>query len=117
MSLYNKVAPWLAGIVLLLGGCAANDTRTERSRHEHADPATTDSVTSESPHRHVENAEPDFVPGRVKSAFTREFHGATINDVEKRTHPDGTVHWEFDFKTKDGAHGIAEFDDDGKRVR
>ena len=43
--------------------------------------------------------------------------GAAPDDVEKRTHPDGKVHWEFHFKTQDGPPAIAEFDDDGKRVK
>lgn len=68
------------------------------------------------PSEHVRDHDQDLLPGRVKSAFTREFHDATITDTEKQTHPDGAVHWEIRYRTKDGQNRIAEFDTDGKLV-
>ena len=45
------------------------------------------------PHsEHVANADQDLLPGGVKAAFHREFPDATLEGVEKQTHPDGAVH-------------------------
>ena len=99
--------------VAALGGCASDKgSGTDRHRgHRHGTAATSHKSSD-----HVEDADQDFLPGRVKSAFTREFHGATIQDVEKQTHADGEVHWELRFKDKDGSPRTAEFDTDGKLV-
>lgn len=70
------------------------------------------------PSEHVrdQDQDQDLLPGRVKSAFAREFPDATIQDTEKQTHPDGAVHWEIRYRTKDGRSATAEFDTAGKLV-
>ena len=100
--------------VAALGGCAGDKgsgTDGHRRGHRHGTAATSHKSSG-----HVGDADQDFLPGRVKSAFTREFHGATIQDVEKQTHADGEVHWEIRFKDEDGSPRTAEFDTDGKLV-
>ena len=86
------------GFLALGGGCQQQD----HSKHHHP------------PGEHVRNGDQDLLPGRVKSAFAREFPGATIDDVEKQTHPDGAVHWEVRYRTPSGERRAAEFDRDGK---
>ena len=99
--------------VAALGGCAGEKgSGTDGHRgHRHGTAATSHKSSG-----HVEDADQDFLPGRVKSAFTREFHGATIEDVEKRAHADGEVHWEIRFKDEAGRPRTAEFDTDGNLV-
>lgn len=86
--------------VLALAGCRQQD----HSKHHHP------------PSEHVRDGDQDLLPGRVKSAFQREFPDATIEDTDKQTHPDGAVHWEVRYRTKDGQSRSAEFDTDGKLV-
>ena len=56
----------------------------------------------------------ELLPGRVKSAFAREFPGADIQRVEKLTHADGTAHWEVRYRAVTGEMKVAEFDTDGR---
>lgn len=56
------------------------------------------------------------LPAPVKAGFDREFPGATVNEAEKETYADGTVHWEVKFTTKDGKKMEQEFDSAGKKL-
>lgn len=113
----HALLPTVIGIALL-GGCAGDDPAGKDGHrgHPHGRGASPKSSGHDGHGGHVEDADQDFLPGRVKSAFTREFHGATIQDVEKQTHADGEVHWEIRFKTEDGVVRTAEFDTDGQLV-
>ena len=105
--------------IAALGGCAGDKgsgTDGHRGHRHGRDAASHNSSGHDAGGGHVADADQDFLPGRVKSAFAREFHGATIRDVEKQTHADGEVHWEIRFKDKDGSPRTAEFDTDGKLV-
>ena len=117
MFKHTNVLATVIGIALL-GGCTSEEPSEKRARtgHQHASGTGHKAAGHDARGGHVEDADQDFLPGRVKSAFIREFHGATIQDVEKQTHADGEVHWEIRFTDKDGAPRTAEFDTDGKLV-
>ena len=53
------------------------------------------------------------VPANVVAGFHKEYPGATIKSVEKETYKDGTIHYEFEFKDKDGKSHEVEFNTDG----
>ena len=72
---------------------------------------------SRPPAEHVHDDDPDMLPGTVKAGFDRAFPDADIKDVDKQTHPDGTIHWDVTFTTKAGDVQKAEFDRDGKLLR
>ena len=96
----QKAAFAMAGAIAF---CVAAGCRQQKHHHHSHDPS-----------EHVADADQDLLPGRVKSAFAREFHGATIEDVEKQVHPDGAVHWEVRYRTPAGERRTAEFDTEGK---
>ena len=90
----------LGVLAVAAGGCQQQD----HSKHHHP--------RSE----HVRNGDQDLLPGRVKFAFQREFPDATIEDVEKQVHPDGAVHWEVRYRTRDGQARTTEFNQDGDLI-
>ena len=90
------------GVFALAGGCQQQQDGHAGHRHP--------------PSEHVRDHDQDLLPGRVKSDFTREFPNVTITDTEKQTRPDGAVHREVRYRTKDGQTRVAEFDTDGKLV-
>ena len=123
-----KTSIWAAVAgVALLAGCADGERKAPERQRGGGDPAASagggqHGGGGHGHHRHgagghVEDGGQDLLPGRVKSAFTQEFPNATIKDVEKRAHEDGTVHWEIRFETEQGETRTVEFDTDGKLVR
>ena len=97
-----RTATLAMAVGVVIGLAAGCRQRQRDHRHGH------------DPSEHVADADQDLLPGRVKSAFAREFPGATIDDVEKQTHPDGVIHWEVRYRTPSGERRAAEFDTDGK---
>jgi hypothetical protein len=85
-----------ASIVCLAGlvGCG--------SVEKHADGTTEESIA-------VAN-----VPAVVLEGFKKAYPGAVIEEVEKETYADGTVHYEIEFKDKDGVEQEVEFNDAGE---
>lgn len=55
------------------------------------------------------------VPEKVRTAFEKDYPGVTVKEVEKETYPDGTVHYEFEFK-KDGQEVEVEYNVDGEKL-
>lgn len=53
------------------------------------------------------------VPANVMAGFTKAFPDASIEKVEKETYRDGTIHYEFEYKTKDGKEHEVELNDEG----
>ena len=56
----------------------------------------------------------DQVPAGVRQAFEREFPGAQVREIEKEVYSNGTVHYGFEFVSKDGKKMEAEFSEDGE---
>ena len=56
------------------------------------------------------------VPQAVSASFQQKHPGATVKEVEKETHADGTTHYEFEFTTTDGKVQEVELDDKGAVV-
>jgi hypothetical protein len=54
------------------------------------------------------------LPVDVKAGVQREFPGATVQGVNKRTHDDRVVRYEVQLTTKDGRQVTRLFDADGK---
>lgn len=54
------------------------------------------------------------LPAEVKAGFDKAYPGATIQEVEKETYKDGTVHWEVKFTDKSGKTQEIELDSAGK---
>jgi uncharacterized membrane protein YkoI len=91
----NKLA--LAGSVItlsLIGGCNSAD--------KHADRTTEEEIAAET------------VPAVVMDAFKLAYPDVTIEEVEKETYADGTVHYEFEFKGTDGNEHEVELNDMGE---
>ena len=102
--------------IAVLGGCAGDERPGNDGHrgHRHGHGARSHKASGHA--GHVADLDQDFLPARVRSAFTREFQGATIQDVEKRTRSDGEVRWEVRFTGEDGGLRTAEFDPHGKLV-
>ena len=52
------------------------------------------------------------VPEAVRASFEKSHPGATVQNIEKETHADGTAEYEFEF-TQDGKKGEVELDEKG----
>ena len=64
----------------------------------------------------TETIQASQVPAKVMEAFKRDFPAATIGEIEKETYKDGTVHYEFEFKDKDGKEHEVEYNTDGEKL-
>jgi uncharacterized membrane protein YkoI len=58
----------------------------------------------------------DSLPAAVKAGFDKDFPGATVRGVEKEQYPDGAIHYEIEFTTKDGKKMDQEFDATGHKL-
>ena len=65
--------------------------------------------------KEVEIAEKD-VPAPVMAGFRKAFADAKIEEVNKETYADGTVHYEFEFKDKSGKEHEVEFSATGEQL-
>jgi hypothetical protein len=63
-----------------------------------------------------EHIKPEQVPAKVMDAFKKDFPGAKIEEVEKETYADGTVHYEFGFKDAAGKEHEVEYNADGEQL-
>ena len=52
------------------------------------------------------------VPEAVRTSFEKMHPGATVQEIEKETHQDGTAEYEFEF-TQNGKKQSVELDDKG----
>jgi uncharacterized membrane protein YkoI len=79
---------------LLVVGCSAMNKEDDDTRHEEI------AISA--------------LPANVKASFDKTYPGATIKEVEKETYADGTVHYEIEFTTKEGADSEVEIDAGGE---
>ena len=56
------------------------------------------------------------VPAAVTQGFQRDFPGATIEEVERETYPDGTIHYEFEYKDSAGKEHDVEYNASGEQL-
>lgn len=56
----------------------------------------------------------DELPAPVMNAFKKSFPGVTIVKAEKETYADGTVHYEIEYKGKDGKEQEVELNSEGE---
>lgn len=54
------------------------------------------------------------VPAVVMSGFKKAYPAAKIEKIEKETYPDGTVHYEFEYKSADGKEHDVELNSEGE---
>ena len=54
------------------------------------------------------------LPVDVRAGVQREYPGATVQDVQKRTYDNRNVRYEVHLTTKDGRQVVQEFDASGK---
>ena len=56
------------------------------------------------------------VPQKVRDAFRTAYPNATVNEIEREVHGDGSTHYEFKFAGADGKTKEVEFDKDGREL-
>ena len=54
------------------------------------------------------------LPEAVRDGFSKAYPGATIEEVEKETYANGTVHYEIEFRGADGKEHDVELNADGE---
>ncbi|HEY0009787.1 MAG TPA: hypothetical protein VGB55_13750 [Tepidisphaeraceae bacterium] len=95
---------------LALTGCQSDKGGHEHGDHKHGHH---DHDHGSGKAKSTDIAQKD-VPAAVMKGFNGAYPGATISQVEKEVYPDGTVHYEFDFKTADGKKMEIELNDEGE---
>lgn len=58
----------------------------------------------------------DQVPASVRAAFERDFPSAQVREIEKEVYKNGTVHYAFEFTTKDGKKREVEYSAEGEQL-
>ena len=53
------------------------------------------------------------LPQAVRDGFAKAYPGATIQEVETETYPDGTVHYQIEYIGSDGKEQEVELNADG----
>ena len=53
------------------------------------------------------------LPQAVRDGFAKAYPNAKIEEVEKETYPDGTVHYEIEYRGTDGKEHDVELNADG----
>jgi len=56
------------------------------------------------------------LPAPVVASFQKAYPGVTPKEFKKEIYPDGTVHYEIEFKGQDGKDVELEFDADGEML-
>ncbi len=56
------------------------------------------------------------LPAKVAEGFKKDFPGAEVEEVKKETYKDGTIHYEIEFKDKDGKEHEVEYNTDGEKL-
>lgn len=105
MSHVNRLAAAVVGSALILGGCRKDqDNKAESAPRDHH-PAPEGRL-------HVDQSA--VLPVDVKAGVQREYPGATVQNVTKRTYDDRVVRYEVSLTTKDGRQQTRVFDANGK---
>lgn len=112
---------WLMASAVILGativGCQAGSKshvcHCEDKEVTHKEQGGNDYAEKEDGKRE-EMISADKVPAVVMTGFQKEFSGVTIEKIKKETYADGTVHYEFEYKDKDGKEREVELNSDGE---
>lgn len=85
--------------------CGNETVHKEQDQHEHDE---------KKDGKREELVSADKVPAVVMGEFQKAFPGVTIEKIKKETYADGTVHYEFEYKDKDGKEHEVELNNDGE---
>lgn len=98
-----RTASFSAVVALALLGCA-KERKDAHAGHDHRP----------RPEGRLEVDQSAVLPVDVKAGVQREYPGASVQTVNKRTYDDRVVRYEVKLKTKDGRDVTTVFDADGK---
>jgi uncharacterized membrane protein YkoI len=87
------------------GECKVDSEKNEACEHEKG---------QKKDETREEKVSADQVPAGVMAAFKKAFPDVTIEKIKKETYTDGTVHYEFEYKDKDGKKHEVELNSDGE---
>ena len=93
----------LAAALALAGGCKQNKEQGQASDDRHP-----------TPEGRLEVDQSAVLPVDVRAGVQREYPGAAVQSVNKRTYDDRVVRYEVKLRTKDGREVTRVFDSDGK---
>jgi hypothetical protein len=94
-----------AGVTVTLAvGCAKKNDDDPHAGHDH----------HPKPVGRLEIDQSAVLPVDVKAGVQREYPGAAVQDVKKRTYDDREVRYEVQLMTKDGRQVTRLFDSNGK---
>ena len=95
----------VAGALALAGAaCKSGKSSDTPAKHDHH-PAPEGRVTVD---------QSAVLPVDVKAGVQRDFPGAAVTNVSKRTYDDRVVRYEVHVTTKDGRQHVREYNADGK---
>jgi uncharacterized membrane protein YkoI len=90
----NKPIVWcVAAALTVVVGCKSSGGGHDKEKHEEISEAA--------------------LPQAVRDGFVKAYPNAKIEEVEKETYPDGTVHYEIEYRGADGKEQEVELNADG----
>ena len=96
---------YVAAALMLCAGCAKKaDNPDSHAGHDHRP----------RPQGRLEVDQSAVLPVDVRSGVQREYPGASVQSVNKRTYDDRVIRYEVKLRTKDGRDVTRVFDADGK---
>ena len=100
-----RIARLAAALAIAAAGCAQDQTGRDRhAGHDHRP----------KPEGRIEVDQSAVLPVDVKAGVQREYPGAAVVGVNKRTYDDRAIRYEVQVRTKDGKDATRVFDADGK---
>jgi hypothetical protein len=103
MNRFITVAALVAALTLTTVGCKQNKQSPHASQDHHP-----------RPEGRIQIDQSAVLPVDVRAGVQREYPGASVQNVSKRTYDDRVVRYEVKLKTKDGRDVTRVFDADGK---
>ena len=103
MTRFTTTATLAAALALAAFGCR-KDKQESHASHDH----------HPRPEGRLEVDQSAVLPVDVRAGVQREYPGAAVQNVNKRTYDDRVVRYEVKLKTKDGRDVTRVFDSDGK---
>ena len=95
-----------AGVVVVGGGCKHDDAKSAEAKHNRE-------IAAQSEGRLTVD-QSAVLPVDVRAGVMREYPGATVQNVTKKTLEDRKARYEVKLTTKEGKQVTREFDDSGK---
>ena len=101
MTRFTTTAALAAVLALAGAGCKQNKSQAPQDHHP-------------KPEGRLEVDQSAVLPVDVRAGVQREYPGASVQNVSKRTYDDRVVRYEVKLRTKDGREVMQVFDSDGK---